>query len=195
MTAAKAAKVAFFCVAGAIAVCLAAAMAGGDPWRDVFTRYAHNAAAPPRDSVTLHYAPAENLEQIDTALIASATRSIAFAAYVLTDVPVIEALSAAAARGVTVTIWREASERPPPPAIAAALAGLEQPTVTQFTPQGRPLMHLKSYCIDGVTLRTGSANFSAAGLRRQDNDLIVITASGACDALLLAMAAAGRMAR
>jgi phosphatidylserine/phosphatidylglycerophosphate/cardiolipin synthase-like enzyme len=35
-------------------------------------------------------------------------------------------------------------------------------------------MHLKSYEIDGQPLRTGAANFSASGLRRQDNDLIVL---------------------
>jgi phosphatidylserine/phosphatidylglycerophosphate/cardiolipin synthase-like enzyme len=39
--------------------------------------------------------------------------------------------------------------------------------------KGAP-MHLKSYQIDGRMLRTGAANFSASGLKRQDNDLIVI---------------------
>ena len=37
-------------------------------------------------------------------------------------------------------------------------------------------MHLKSYQIDGRLLRTGAANFSASGLKRQDNDLIAISA-------------------
>ena len=35
-------------------------------------------------------------------------------------------------------------------------------------------MHLKNYQIDGRLLRTGAANFSASGLKRQDNDVIVI---------------------
>ncbi len=35
-------------------------------------------------------------------------------------------------------------------------------------------MHLKNYEIDGRLLRSGAANFSAAGLKRQDTDLIVI---------------------
>jgi phosphatidylserine/phosphatidylglycerophosphate/cardiolipin synthase-like enzyme len=35
-------------------------------------------------------------------------------------------------------------------------------------------MHFKSYEIDGQLLRTGAANFSASGLKRQDNDLIVL---------------------
>jgi phosphatidylserine/phosphatidylglycerophosphate/cardiolipin synthase-like enzyme len=34
--------------------------------------------------------------------------------------------------------------------------------------------HLKSYQIDRRLLRTGAANFSASGLKRQDNDLILI---------------------
>ena len=35
-------------------------------------------------------------------------------------------------------------------------------------------MHLKAYAIDGVLLRTGSANFSPSGLKQQDNDLIIL---------------------
>ncbi len=37
--------------------------------------------------------------------------------------------------------------------------------------ESRDLMHLKSYAIDGALLRTGSANWSPTGLKRQDNDL------------------------
>jgi phosphatidylserine/phosphatidylglycerophosphate/cardiolipin synthase-like enzyme len=40
-------------------------------------------------------------------------------------------------------------------------------------------MHLKSYEIDSKLLRTGAANFSASGLKRQDNDLIVIHSANA----------------
>ena len=40
-------------------------------------------------------------------------------------------------------------------------------------------MHLKTYQIDGKFLRTGAANFSASGLKRQDNDLIVIESAEA----------------
>ena len=43
-------------------------------------------------------------------------------------------------------------------------------------------MHLKSYQIDGRLLRTGAANFSASGLKRQDNDLIVIESTEAAAA-------------
>ena len=43
-------------------------------------------------------------------------------------------------------------------------------------------MHLKSYQMDGRLLRTGVANFSASGLKRQDNDLIVIESAEAAAA-------------
>jgi phosphatidylserine/phosphatidylglycerophosphate/cardiolipin synthase-like enzyme len=45
---------------------------------------------------TIHYAPAENLEHIDVELIDSAKHEIEFAAYVLTDWPVMQALIRAA---------------------------------------------------------------------------------------------------
>jgi phosphatidylserine/phosphatidylglycerophosphate/cardiolipin synthase-like enzyme len=35
-------------------------------------------------------------------------------------------------------------------------------------------MHLKSYALDGMLYRTGSANFSTSGENAQDSDLIVI---------------------
>jgi phosphatidylserine/phosphatidylglycerophosphate/cardiolipin synthase-like enzyme len=40
-------------------------------------------------------------------------------------------------------------------------------------------MHLKRYQIDGRLLRTGAANISASGLKRQDNDLILIESADA----------------
>jgi phosphatidylserine/phosphatidylglycerophosphate/cardiolipin synthase-like enzyme len=36
------------------------------------------------------------------------------------------------------------------------------------------LVHLKSYQADGHMLHTGAANFSASGLKLEDDDLIVI---------------------
>lgn len=127
-----------------------------------------------RPVVELHYSPAENLEPIDVALIASARRSIDMDAYVLTDWPIIDALADAAARGVRVRIWREPTTADY--AGPAALAKLSQ-TPWDITLRVKPagdLMHLKSYCIDGVTLRTGAANFSASGEARQDNDLVIL---------------------
>ncbi len=55
--------------------------------------------------IEFHYSPSENLERIDTALIGSAKTSMDMAAFVLTDRPVIEAITEAARRGVKVRIY------------------------------------------------------------------------------------------
>lgn len=123
----------------------------------------------------IHYAPAENLERVDVTLIDRAQHTIDIAAYVLTDWPVMRALLRAAERGVRVRVYmdgRRIGEREPKPLFRELL---ENPAIeTRFKRKGSPLMHLKSYQIDGRWLRTGAANFSASALKRQDNDLLVI---------------------
>jgi phosphatidylserine/phosphatidylglycerophosphate/cardiolipin synthase-like enzyme len=124
---------------------------------------------------TVHYAPAENLEHIDVALIDSARHEIDFAAYVLTDWPVMQALKRAADRGVRVHIYLDGtqfSEREPT-RVFQDLVQTPGVEIRVKRSRGAP-MHLKSYEIDGRVLRTGAANFSASGLKRQDNDLIII---------------------
>src|SRR5215813_9926700 len=58
----------------------------------------------------VHYAPAENLEHIDVELIDSAKHEIDFAACVLTDWPVMQALIRAADRGVKVRIYLDGTQ-------------------------------------------------------------------------------------
>jgi phosphatidylserine/phosphatidylglycerophosphate/cardiolipin synthase-like enzyme len=55
-------------------------------------------------AAVIHYAPAENFERVDVALIDIAWHEIDMAADVLTDWPVIQALTRAADRGVKVRI-------------------------------------------------------------------------------------------
>jgi len=126
----------------------------------------------------IHFAPAENLEHIDVSLIKRAQHSIDIAAYTMTDVPIMEALADTARRGVTVRILLDAGQlydRPGSKPTVAMQALQAVPGVSiHYKPAGRPLMHLKAYQIDGKWLRTGSANFTASGLKQQDNDLLVI---------------------
>jgi phosphatidylserine/phosphatidylglycerophosphate/cardiolipin synthase-like enzyme len=56
-------------------------------------------------------------------------------------------------------------------AVIAELAAT--PNVEVKIKHSRVLMHLKSYAVDGQTLRSGSANFSPSALKRQDNDLVL----------------------
>jgi phosphatidylserine/phosphatidylglycerophosphate/cardiolipin synthase-like enzyme len=53
----------------------------------------------------IHYAPGENLEHVDVALIDGAQHEIDMAAYVLTDWPILQALTRAVDRGVAVRIY------------------------------------------------------------------------------------------
>lgn len=126
----------------------------------------------------IHFAPFENLERIDVALIRQARSTIDLAAYTLTDVAVIEALAERARSGVALRILLYAGQIYDRPGSrpATALQDLQAtPGVEiRLKPENEPLMHLKAYHIDGRWLRTGSANFSASGLKQQDNDLVIL---------------------
>jgi phosphatidylserine/phosphatidylglycerophosphate/cardiolipin synthase-like enzyme len=131
--------------------------------------YGANHSAPAID-----YAPAENLELIDMALIDSAKHEIDLAAYVPTDWPAMQALTRATDRGVKVRIYldgNQLAERNPLKVFQDLPA---TPGVEIRTKHKRAPMHLKSYQIDGRVLRTGAATFRGSGLKREDNDLIVI---------------------
>jgi phosphatidylserine/phosphatidylglycerophosphate/cardiolipin synthase-like enzyme len=131
----------------------------------------------------IHYAPAENLEHMDVELIDSARHEIDMAAYVLTDWPIMQALTRAADRGVKVRIYLDGTQLGEHDLSRVFRDLAETPTVEIRTKHdhGAP-MHLKSYQIDGRVLRTGAANFSASGLKQQDNDLIIIESAEAAAA-------------
>src|SRR6185437_4637604 len=62
----------------------------------------------------------------------------------------------------------------PGPGSEAVISRLAStPNVEVRIKHSRVLMHLKSYAVDGQTLRSGSANFSASALKHQDNDLVL----------------------
>jgi phosphatidylserine/phosphatidylglycerophosphate/cardiolipin synthase-like enzyme len=126
----------------------------------------------------IHFAPFENLERIDVALIRQARSTIDLAAYTLTDVAVIEALSERARSGVALRILLYAGQIYDRPGSrpTKALQGLQATPGVEIRvkPEDEPLMHLKAYHVDGRWLRTGSANFSASGLKQQDNDLVIL---------------------
>jgi phosphatidylserine/phosphatidylglycerophosphate/cardiolipin synthase-like enzyme len=130
----------------------------------------------------IHYAPDEDLERIDVAILRAAERHIDMAAYVLTDRAVVEALREAAGRGVKVRVWRDASEaaRLSEFDVAAQLSGRIQGLELRSSAPGGELMHLKGYCVDHRLLRTGSANFSHSGELFQDNDLVILRLPAAC---------------
>ena len=60
----------------------------------------------------IHYAPRENLENVDVSEIGRAQLCIDMAAYVLSDQEVIEALIGAAERGVVIRLYFDKSNSP-----------------------------------------------------------------------------------
>lgn len=125
------------------------------------------AVASATEAVEIHYAPVENLEHIDVGLIDQAGDSLDMAAYILTDRPVIDALILTKERGVALRILLDPSQK-------SDLARLQPLADDIRFKRSGPIMHLKAYLLDGTRLRTGSANFTASGLKHQDNDLLVI---------------------
>ena len=133
----------------------------------------------------IYFGPSAGFDLIDPGLIARAQRRIDMAAYVLTERRVIDALVAAARRGVKVRLYLDADQRDPqdgePRDRLAYL--LHAPGVeAKFKASGRDMMHFKAYHVDGRWLRTGSANFTIAGTRRQDNDILVLESAEAAGA-------------
>ena len=139
--------------------------------------------------VTIYYSPQTNLEAVDTGLIDQARSSIDMAAYVLSDLPVMEALRRAAERGVAIRLYLDGEQlvqlrRSDHARILSVLTLLaqERNVVIKVKPEGAEWMHQKGYTIDGQALRTGAANLSASGERYQDNDLVLIPQASAADA-------------
>jgi phosphatidylserine/phosphatidylglycerophosphate/cardiolipin synthase-like enzyme len=129
--------------------------------------------------ITAFFAPFTNLERIDVEVMSQARRSIDMAAYALTDHAILNALVDAARRSVPVRLYldegelRKLSLSPEHPLVRLAA----MPNVAiRLKPEGEDLMYLKAYVVDSRVARTGAANFSTSNLKRQDNDLVLITA-------------------
>jgi phosphatidylserine/phosphatidylglycerophosphate/cardiolipin synthase-like enzyme len=127
------------------------------------TQYGRSAT--PSQSQIL-YAPLANLEVADEKLIGSARWALNVAAYSLTDGAIIETLIAAKHRGVVVRIVLDRSQLHANERFSGLFDDIR-------VKRAGPIMHLKSYSVDGGALRTGSANLSHGGLLLQDNDLVV----------------------
>lgn len=125
----------------------------------------------------IYYGPSQQIGNVDVETLAGARRSIDMAAFILTDRTVLDALVAAARRGVVIRIYldRDELDRAPQRAIQdiASLATLGNVSV-RAKARNSEAMHLKSYAVDRRLLRTGSANLTYSGERQQDNDVVLL---------------------
>ncbi len=124
-----------------------------------------------------HFSPTEDLERIDYARLNQAQHTIDIAMYAFTDRYLAERLAEIARRGVKIRIYRDQSEyeseqqRGSAKGAESSTSILQGESNVQIRVKGkRELMHLKAYLVDGSLLRTGSANWSPSGLKRQDNN-------------------------
>jgi phosphatidylserine/phosphatidylglycerophosphate/cardiolipin synthase-like enzyme len=127
----------------------------------------------------IHYAPTENLEHIDVALIDRAEHEINMAAYVLTDWPVMQALTRAADRDVAIRIYLDGTQfaEHEPAKVFLDLAetpGLDKDQTRDQRPDAPQELSNRR-----AVAAHRRREFSASGLKRQDNDLIVIESAGA----------------
>ena len=133
------------------------------------------AALPGTAQTAAHlYSPGTNLERTELAQLDTATRTLDVAMYSFTDRELAEELAALARKGVHVRVYRDREQfSQEEQSGAITTTGILLAAGVAVRVKGpRDLMHLKSYAIDGRLLRTGSANWSPTGLKRQDNDLL-----------------------
>ena len=143
----------------------------------------------PRPSSSIeseHFAPADNLERIELAeLRAAADRlrnsraPLNIAMYAFTDRAIGQLLTEEADAGTVIRVYRdgeqyEAEEREAKPygrgSVTSMFRGHQNIQVRVKPASRSDLMHLKCWS-DGRVLRDGSANWSQAGLKRQDNEI------------------------
>ena len=142
------------------------------------------AAVPGAAQTDAHlYSPGTNLERSELAQLETATRSVDVAMYSFTDRELAEELTALAHRGVHVRVYRdrEQFEQEMQSGRMTTTSLLLAAGVEVRVKGARDLMHLKSYAIDERLLRTGSANWSPTGLKRQDNDVLYESAPEAVE--------------
>ena len=128
---------------------------------------------------TTHYSNPGSLVGIDTGIIGSAKKTLDMAAYALADTDIVQAILAAAQHGVSIRLYLDRTELEaeargdPTLSRWAGRVLMGAPNVQIKVKESSVLMHLKSYLVDGATLRDGSANFSPEGEIQQDNSLTV----------------------
>ena len=120
------------------------------------------------------YSPGTNLERSELAQLETATRSIDLAMYSSTDRELAEELAALAHKGVRIRVYqdREQFSQEMQSGGLTTTSILLAAGIEVRVKGARDLMHLKSYAVDGRLLRSGSANWSPTGLKRQDNDVL-----------------------
>lgn len=136
-------------------------------------------AAPGQVVTEDHFSPGEDLEAIDLDRLEGAHKTLDIAMYAFTDRVLADEVIKLARRGVRVRIYRDGEQyeeeqknaaKYGDEAVNEMLHGENGIEVRVKPRSRRDLMHLKAYEVDGRLLRDGSANWSQAGEKVQDNN-------------------------
>jgi phosphatidylserine/phosphatidylglycerophosphate/cardiolipin synthase-like enzyme len=145
------------------------------------------ATAPTADTNGLeHFSPTENLERLEIAQLRTAAEQarqshapLRIAMYAFTDRAEAELLTQEADRGTVVELYRDGDQyeneernarRFRDRSTTDLLRGHRNVHIRMKPPSRSDLMHLKAWS-DGTLFREGSANWSPAALKRQDNNV------------------------
>ena len=132
------------------------------------------ASAEEQAPAELRWGPPKNLERVNHRVLRTARKPVDSAACNLSDHALVAGLCRLAQAAVRVRVYqlRETllAAMPSHPLHRQAQASNLEVGVKQAA----SLRHLKSYLAGSLVLRTASANFSAPGLKRQDNDVVVL---------------------
>jgi phosphatidylserine/phosphatidylglycerophosphate/cardiolipin synthase-like enzyme len=141
--------------------------------------YRIEGAAPGQVVSENHFSPAEDLEQIDLDRLEHAQHKLDIAMYAFTDRALAGELWKLAQRGVQVRVYRDGeqyeneqrnAQQHREDSVNDLLTGVRNIHVRVKPASRRDLMHLKAYAYDEALLRDGSANWSPAGEKLQDNN-------------------------
>lgn len=125
----------------------------------------------PNDSVDVHFSPKGGCKEAITREIEGAKTDIYVQAYSFTSAPIAKALLSASKRGVKVEAILDKSQRTAKYSSASFLANVR---IATFIDDKHAIAHNKIIIIDGVTVITGSFNFTKAAEERNAENLLVI---------------------
>jgi phosphatidylserine/phosphatidylglycerophosphate/cardiolipin synthase-like enzyme len=130
---------------------------------------------PPTDpQIQVHFSPNEGSTEAVVAVIAGAEKSIHVAGYGFTSKPIAEALVAAEKRGVEVRLVLDKSNVSARFSEAGEVAASGIPVRIDYR---YAIMHDKFVVVDGVTVETGSFNFTSAAERSNAENVLVLHGS------------------
>jgi len=132
---------------------------------------------PATGTLEVAFSPNEGSENLVLKTINSATKSIRMLSYSFTSAPVVAALLRAQKRGVDVALvadYKENVSEDRSGKARAALSALVNAGAHVRTISVYPIHHDKSIVVDGVTVETGSFNYSAAAAHKNSENVLVM---------------------